>query len=485
MTASNDKTGSVFTGVSHGVCALIGAGVLALPNAVAAMGWVAGLLCLLAFYIISVGASIVLANLYEVDGKKYGSYGAAVKAFMGKHGKIWVTICQTLNIVCFCIAYTITGAVSMKAMSEQICKNGGSCIEHTWALALIFGGMQLFCSQLPNLEEAWWMSAIGAAMSIGYSSIALGMSIAHADNHHGTVGGIETSTANKVFSVFNGLGSIAFAFSFSVILLEIQDTLREPPKAVKTMKKVVHLSLGISAAFYLVISITGYLALGNSVPGDVLTGFTGPSWVICLGNAMVVVHMIAAYQVYAQPLFVLVEWELWVRIFKHKAPEPVKHTVKAATSFDEGSKHGSIPDESSMRKLAESESEGDIEQPPSLSPDIEHHAHQAPVEAKKHKSPAPFALRLLWRTCYVGFTTIISCIMPFFSNFVGLIGGLLFWPLCIGFPLVMWLRVRKPTGWRKHGALVIAFIMLLVGIAATIGSLRNIVVTLSSYEVFG
>ncbi len=48
------------------------------------MGWVAGLLCLLAFYIISVGASIVLANLYEVDGKKYGSYGAAVKAFMGR-----------------------------------------------------------------------------------------------------------------------------------------------------------------------------------------------------------------------------------------------------------------------------------------------------------------------------------------------------------------------------------------------------------------
>ena len=48
------------------------------------MGWVAGLLCLLAFYIISVGASLILANLYEVDGKKYGSYGAAVKAFMGK-----------------------------------------------------------------------------------------------------------------------------------------------------------------------------------------------------------------------------------------------------------------------------------------------------------------------------------------------------------------------------------------------------------------
>ena len=55
------------------------------------------------------------------------------------------------------------------------------------------------------------------------AGIALGMSIAHADNHHGTVGGIETSTANKVFSVFNGLGSIAFAFSFSGALLVWMD----------------------------------------------------------------------------------------------------------------------------------------------------------------------------------------------------------------------------------------------------------------------
>ncbi len=58
----------------------------------------------------------------------------------------------------------------MQEMSEHICKGGGGrCIDSTWALSLIFGGLQLFFSQMPNLESAWWMSAIGAAMSVGYA----------------------------------------------------------------------------------------------------------------------------------------------------------------------------------------------------------------------------------------------------------------------------------------------------------------------------
>lgn len=33
------------------------------------MGWVAGMLCLVAFYVIQMGTSYMLASLYEVDGK--------------------------------------------------------------------------------------------------------------------------------------------------------------------------------------------------------------------------------------------------------------------------------------------------------------------------------------------------------------------------------------------------------------------------------
>ncbi len=57
---------------------------LALPAALAALGWLGGLLCLCLFYAVSMVASYLLASLYEVNGRKYGRYADAVAAFLGK-----------------------------------------------------------------------------------------------------------------------------------------------------------------------------------------------------------------------------------------------------------------------------------------------------------------------------------------------------------------------------------------------------------------
>jgi hypothetical protein len=53
-----------------------------------------------------------------------------------------------------------------------------SCGGPVWRTSLAFGAFQLLASQLPSLEAAWWASAVGAAMSVLYSTAAFGMAAA-------------------------------------------------------------------------------------------------------------------------------------------------------------------------------------------------------------------------------------------------------------------------------------------------------------------
>lgn len=88
-----------------------------------------------------------------------------------------------------------------------------------------------------DLEALWWVSAIGATMSIGYSLMALILGSMSASNGLGSTWGIPAAPVDKVWGVFSSIGSICFAFNCAVLVLEIQSTLREPPKAAVGMKK--------------------------------------------------------------------------------------------------------------------------------------------------------------------------------------------------------------------------------------------------------
>lgn len=199
------------------------------------------------------------------------------------------------------------------------------------------------------------MSAIGAFCSLTYCLIGLVLGCIYANNGLGSVGGRDgNSPTDKALSergrtaalstlscmhfcraaapylpasyrpaapatltallllpplptcagMMSALGSIAFAYTFSLVLLEIQDTLRQPPNAVKTMKKAINISVTAAAGFYLTVGCTGYAALGSNTPGELLNGFPdAPNWVIVVANLAVCVHMISAIQLFAQPIF--------------------------------------------------------------------------------------------------------------------------------------------------------------------------------------
>jgi amino acid permease len=66
--------GNIFTASMHVFCAVVGAGVLALPYSVSWLGWVAGPIMVILFYLFSLLSSRLLASCYEVNGIEHGRY---------------------------------------------------------------------------------------------------------------------------------------------------------------------------------------------------------------------------------------------------------------------------------------------------------------------------------------------------------------------------------------------------------------------------
>uniref|UniRef100_A0A0E0CY95 Amino acid transporter transmembrane domain-containing protein n=1 Tax=Oryza meridionalis TaxID=40149 RepID=A0A0E0CY95_9ORYZ len=126
---------------------------------------------------------------------------------------------------------------------------------------------------------------------------------------HGSLTGISigvgVSSTQKVWRNLQAFGDIAFAYSFSNILIEIQDTIKAPPPSeAKVMKSATRLSVVTTTVFYMLCGCMGY-----ALPDNLLTGFGfyESFWLLDVANVAIVVHLVGAYQVFVQPIFVFVE----------------------------------------------------------------------------------------------------------------------------------------------------------------------------------
>ncbi|KAH7276679.1 hypothetical protein KP509_39G017500 [Ceratopteris richardii] len=303
----------------------------------------------------------------------------------------------------------------------------------------LFGAFQLVLSMIPNFDRLWWLSLVAAVMSFSYSSIGLGLSIGKTIEKgfvSGTISGYAASSSTeKTWLVFQALGNIAFAYSFSMILIEIQDTLKSPPSENKTMKKASLLGIAVTTSYYMSVGCIGYAALGNDAPGDLLTGFGfhNPYWLIDIGNICIAVHLIGAYQVFCQPLFAFIE--AWA-VQKWPKSEVINHDYRIPLPF------------SKTFKLN--------------------------------------LFKLLWRAAFVVFTTIVAMLLPFFNDIVGLLGALGFWPLTVYYPISMHISQTGLKKWTRKWVALQALNMgcLLISFVAALGSVAGIVIDLKKYAPF-
>uniref|UniRef100_A0A7N0VMS8 Amino acid transporter transmembrane domain-containing protein n=1 Tax=Kalanchoe fedtschenkoi TaxID=63787 RepID=A0A7N0VMS8_KALFE len=442
------QTGNMWTASAHIITAVIGSGVLSLAWALAQLGWIAGVVVLTAFSIITYFTAAILADCFRnpTTGKRSHNYMEVVRAHLGSTSVKLCALAQYSNLVGVTIGYTITASISLVAVSRSNCfhKQGHDAACHTadYPYMVAFGCLQIVLSQIPNFSELSWLSGLAAVMSFTYSTIGLGLSLAKVVGKGprqktsivGTTVGVDVTSIDKVWRVFQSVGNIAFAYSFSNILVEIQDTLKPDPPENKVMRKASLIGILTTTVFYLLCGVLGYAAFGNDAPGNFLTGFGffEPFWLIDFANVCIAVHLVGAYQVYAQPIFAIVEEKC----------------------------HKKWPNSSFITK-----------------------DHQMKVLGVVY----PLNLfRLVWRTAYVILSAVLAMIFPFFNDILGLLGACSFYPITVYFPVEMHIvraNIKKFSStwvWLK----ILSWTCLAISLVAAAGSIQGLIESLKTYKPF-
>ncbi|KAK1686219.1 hypothetical protein QYE76_047067 [Lolium multiflorum] len=449
------RTGNLWTCVAHIITGVIGAGVLALSWSVAQLGWVAGPIAMLCFAGVTYVSAVLLSHCYRSPIAATGGGGSedsspgkmrrnytymdAVRALLGrKHVYVCGTL-QYLYLYGIGVAYTITTATCLGAIKKSNCYHAhgrgaarcGSGTGEQHMFMLLFGAAQLVLSFIPNFHSMAWLSAVAAAMSFTYATIGLGLGLAKTVGDgaiKGGVAGVPVATAaQKTWLVAQAVGDIAFAYPYTIVLLEIQDTLRASPPEGETMRRGNVVAVLATTFFYLCVGCFGYAAFGNAAPGNLLTGFGfyEPYWLVDFANACIILHILGGYQMYSQQIFTVVD--RW-----------------SAARFPESA---FVNKTYAVRLL----------------PGLPRYGLNLQ--------------RLCFRTAYVATTTALAVVFPYFNEVLGLLGALTFWPLVIYLPVQMYCVQRRVRAWTPTWVALQAFnvVCFTVGTFAFVGCVEGVV----------
>ncbi|RHN50582.1 putative amino acid transporter, transmembrane domain-containing protein [Medicago truncatula] len=309
LPVSSERNAKWWYSSFHNVTAMVGAGVLGLPFSMAYLGWGPGLTILLLSWTITLYTLWQMVEMHEmIPGKRFDRYHELGQHAFGEKLGLYIVVPQQLIVeVGGDIVYMVTGGASLRKFHNTVCS---SCknIKLTYFI-MIFASAQFVLCHLPNLNSISGVSLVAAVMSICYSTIAWTTSVHKGVQENVQYSSKATNTAESVFNFFNALGSVAFAYAGHNVVLEIQATIPSTPEKPSKgpMWRGVVVAYIVVALCYFPVAIIGYWVFGNEVKDNVLISLEKPVWLIAISNLFVVLHVIGSYQIFAMPVFDMIE----------------------------------------------------------------------------------------------------------------------------------------------------------------------------------
>uniref|UniRef100_A0A0A8ZBD0 Amino acid transporter transmembrane domain-containing protein n=1 Tax=Arundo donax TaxID=35708 RepID=A0A0A8ZBD0_ARUDO len=409
----------------HLTTSIVAPPLLSLPFAFAALGWSAGIICLVIGAAVTFYSYNLISQVLEhhaQQGRRQLRFRDMATDILGSGwGRYYIGPIQFL--VCFgaVVASTLLAGQSMKAI--YLIANPGGTIK-LYVFVVIFGVFMMILAQLPSFHSLRHVNLIALMLCLAYSFCAVAGSIylGTSDRAPPKDYSITGDATNRVFGVFNAIAVIATTYGNGIIP-EIQATAAAPVTG--KMFKGLCLCYAVVVTTFFSVAISGYWAFGNQAQGTLLSNFMVggkamiPQWLLLITELFTLLQLAAVVVVYLQPTNEVLEG-----LFSD--PKEGQYAVRNV-----------VP-------------------------------------------------RLVSRTVAVAFATTVAAMVPFFGDMNALIGAFGFLPLDFAVPAVFYNLTFKPS---KKGVVfwlntTIAVVFSALAVIASVAAVRQIALDANTYKLF-
>ncbi|XP_031263694.1 proline transporter 1 isoform X2 [Pistacia vera] len=262
------------------------------------LGWIFGVIALIAATAISLDANILIAKLHEFGGKRRIRYRDLAGYLYGRRAYSLTWGLQYVNLFMINTGYIILSGEALKA--AYVLYFNDNAMKLPYFIAIAGFVCALFAIGIPHLSALGVWLGVSTFCSMVYIIIAIVLSVQDGIKAPPRDYSIPGSTTSKIFTTIGACASVVFAFNTGM-LPEIQATIRQP--VVENMLKSLYFQFSVGVLPLYAVTFVGYWAYGSNTTTYLLNSVNGPVWMKTAANIAAFLQSVIALHIFASPMY--------------------------------------------------------------------------------------------------------------------------------------------------------------------------------------
>ncbi|KAI3748794.1 hypothetical protein L6452_12137 [Arctium lappa] len=262
------------------------------------LGWVGGVVGLIAATAISLYANILIARLHEFGGKRHIRYRDLAGYVYGPKAYSLTWLLQYVNLFMINVGYIMLAGQALKA-TYIIFRDDGA-MKLPYFIAISGFTCAIFAICIPHLSALRIWLGVSTILSIVYIATAVTLSLRDGIQSPPRDYSIPGTHSSKIFTIIGASASLVFAFNTGM-LPEIQATVRPP--VVSNMVKALYFQFSVGVLPLYAVVFMGYWAYGNGASSYLLNNVHGPLWLKTFANISAFFQSVISLHIFASPMY--------------------------------------------------------------------------------------------------------------------------------------------------------------------------------------